>query len=154
MYEFRKATLGDIEALARTRVRFLCDGRDDSPHLRKKLLENNAEFFLNAMSDDSFIAWVAVYNGEIVATSGLTIYNIPPNRVCPTGKVAYLSNMFTISEYRRQGIGSKLLELIMDEARRCGCERVILNATSMGRGLYEKFGFEHSEDSMWYCPGR
>jgi GNAT superfamily N-acetyltransferase len=154
MYEFRKATLGDIEALARTRVRFLCDGRDDLPHLRKKLLENNVEFFLSAMSDDSFIAWVAVYNGEIIATSGLTIYNIPPNRVCPTGKVAYLSNMFTISEYRRQGIGSKLLDLIMDEARSYGCERVILNATSLGRGLYEKYGFMHSEDSMWYYPGR
>jgi GNAT superfamily N-acetyltransferase len=154
MYEYRKATLGDVEALARTRVRFLCDGRDDSPHLRKKLLENNAEFFLSAMSDDSFIAWVAVLNGEIIATSGLTIYNIPPNRVCPTGKVAYLSNMFTIGEYRRRGIGSKLLELIMDEARSRGCERVILNATSMGRGLYDKFGFEHSADSMWYYPVR
>jgi hypothetical protein len=39
---------------------------------------------------------------------------------------------------------------MIDEAKAKGCTKVLLNATKMGRPLYEKFGFCDIDDEMVY----
>ena len=50
-------------------------------------------------------------------------------------------NIFTFPEYRGQGIGTKLFEMIVEEAKIRGCKKITLNATDAGRPLYMKYGF-------------
>ena len=69
---------------------------------------------------------------------------------CPTGKVTYISNMFTYPEYRKHGIATKLFALTVEEAKKQGCIKILLNATDMGRPLYEKFGFKDTANDMVY----
>ena len=64
-----------------------------------------------------------------------------------TGKIAYITNVYTRNEYRKQGIATKLLELIIDEIKYKGCKFVRLHASSEGKKLYEKIGFRHTGES-------
>lgn len=65
------------------------------------------------------------------------------------GGEAYISELFVRPQFAGQGIGSKLLELAIDEARRWGCARVSLlnrrDRESYRRGFYAKHGFQERE---------
>ena len=56
--------------------------------------------------------------------------------------------MYTASEYRRQGISIHTLDLLVKNAREQGVTQIALEATEMGRPLYEKYGFVKMEDEM------
>lgn len=102
------------------------------------------------LNQGDFSAWVAVEKQKIVAMGvGTPCIFCPPNDGCPCGKTAYIGNMYTLSAYRRQGIGQHLL---MEEAKRDGCERIQLVTSDMGRPLYEKAGFAASGTAMAHYP--
>ena len=60
-------------------------------------------------------------------------------------------NMYTDPEYRRKGIAMRTLDLLVQEAWGRGIHFIALEATSMGRPLYERYGFCRMEDEM-YLP--
>lgn len=66
----------------------------------------------------------------------------------PTGKKAYIMNMYTAPEYRRQGIAFHILDLLVNAAKKQGVSQIALEATDMGRPLYEKYGFVRMQDEM------
>ena len=57
-------------------------------------------------------------------------------------------NMYTNPEYRRKGIGYKTLDMLVQDARSKGVTAISLEATEMGRPLYEKYGFIRMNDEM------
>ncbi len=50
-------------------------------------------------------------------------------------------NMYTALEYRIQGIAIYTLDLLVNDVREQGVSQIALEATEMGRPLYEKYGF-------------
>lgn len=143
--EFRKATLKDVETLVELRKQQLID--EGFPVLQNIDVELK-NYFNRALADNSFISWLALKDSVIVATSGLCFYQLPPNYFNLSGNNAYVTNMFTLKEYRRQGIASALLEKILFEARSLGFSVVRLHASSDGKGLYSKFGFIPTDGYM------
>lgn len=61
---------------------------------------------------------------------------------------AYVMNMYTNLDYRRLGIAYKTLELLVADAKEKGVKAISLEATDMGKALYEKFGFVKMNDEM------
>jgi GNAT superfamily N-acetyltransferase len=59
----------------------------------------------------------------------------------PTGKTGLLSSMYTLKPYRRKGIASQLLDMVINEAHQYGCSVVQITASDMGVHLYRKYGF-------------
>lgn len=57
-------------------------------------------------------------------------------------------NMYTAPEYRRRGVAFHTLDLLVKAARERGAGQIGLEATQMGRPLYEKYGFVKLEDEM------
>jgi len=57
-------------------------------------------------------------------------------------------NMLTFPGYRNQGIGAELLKRIVEEAKQLGYKKITLNASEMGRPLYEKYGFKDVDNAM------
>ena len=51
-------------------------------------------------------------------------------------------------EYRRQGIAFHTLDLLINDAKKQGVLQIALEATDMGRPLYERYGFVKMEDKM------
>jgi GNAT superfamily N-acetyltransferase len=66
----------------------------------------------------------------------------------PTGYKAYIMNMYTVPEYRRKGVAYKTLDLLVSDAKDRGINAISLEATDMGRPLYEKYGFVKMDDEM------
>ena len=154
MIEYRKACAGDIDALTEIRITFLREVNGARLGLVKdRLLQENRLYFQQAILDGTFVAWLAFDGSSIIGTSGLTLYQVPPSCSCINGKIGYISNIYTLPGYRNQGIASRLLKSSMEEAKARGCTKIVLNATDMGRPLYEKIGFVDAENEMVYRSG-
>ena len=77
-----------------------------------------------------------------VAGIGLMLIEWPPGPTHPTSdKRGYVLNVFVEPSHRRQGLAAKLMELADSEFVNRGATYAILNATKMGRPLYEKLGW-------------
>ena len=150
MMEYRMATLADMEVLLTIRMDFLRDAQGIPNGGESALIEANRAFLLSSLADGSFVQWLALDGTEIVGTSSVSMYLLPPNALRLPGKVAYIGNMFTYPAHRKQGIAAKLLSLAVDSAKKTGCSEICLDATEMGRSIYENFGFRKNEDAMVY----
>ena len=87
-------------------------------------------------------------NGKFIGAGGVSFYQVMPTYHNPTGKKAYIMNMYTNPEYRRRGIAYHTLDLLIKDAREQGISQIALEATDMGRPLYERYGFVKMEDKM------
>jgi GNAT superfamily N-acetyltransferase len=154
MIAYRKAAAQDFSILAQMRVDMLCEDTDHPEEFRKKLRDNTLRYMQAGLCEESFVIWVAEEDGRIIAMGGAAFFALPPNDWCPEGKTAYIGNLYTVPECRGQGIGTRLFSLIVEEAKARGCERILLNATDMGRPIYEKCGFGDSPTAMAYYPKR
>lgn len=142
---YRKATEDDIPQLIELRIKQLIDeGYPETRDIRKEL----AEYFISSLSNGALICWVGVVRGKIIATGGLCFYQLPGSFSNPTGKNAYITNMYTSDEYRNHGIASLLVDKLLTEAKSLGYSMVKLHASSHGKGVYEKAGFVNADGYM------
>ncbi|MCL1900873.1 MAG: GNAT family N-acetyltransferase [Firmicutes bacterium] len=148
MISYRKADIKDADKLIGLRGALLMEIGNLSEFERREIEAANRRYFNLALKDNSFISWIALNDDKIVATSGLCFSVVPPFLGCLDGKTAYIMNMYTVKEYRNQGIGAELLKRIVEEAKNLGYKKITLNATTVGRKLYEKFGFKEVNNSM------
>ena len=149
MITFRKAVLTDIPELVRLRIEFISkiNSTSESPLDLSKELFN---YFKESMEKGTFAAWLASDNENLIATSGICFYTVPPSFSNLTGNTSYIMNMYTLEQYRNQGIASELFERIIEEAKSRGCKKIYLHATESGRPLYKKFGFKETDNEMAY----
>lgn len=137
----------DLDTLVRTRVEVLCaaNGLDDEADLSD--VERQSRLYYQQAWDDH--AALLVYDGEkVVATGGVSFYRVMPTCCNPSGRKAYIMNMYTAPAWRRQGIAQKTLDMLVGECRRRGVNFITLEATVAGRPLYEKYGFVAMGDEM------
>ena len=150
MIEYRKAGLGDIAELARMRIEFLNEVQTLEAGIgNDELYVNLKEYFLENMNTGCFMAWIATDDEAIVGISGIYFYSLPPSYKKPNGKVAYIMNMYTRPAYRGKGIAPTLFGRLIEESKKRGCEKISLNATDMGKPIYQKFGFKLSDNDMF-----
>ena len=147
----RKAVKSDIETLIKLRIDYLTeDGGELTADEKSKTVEKLHEYFSKHIESEDFFAALAEVDGKTAAVAFMVIQEKPINpRYFITGKTAVLLNVLTYSEYRRQGIATKLLELLIEEAKREDASFIELSATSMGKSVYEKLGFVEKSPSSY-----
>lgn len=146
---YKRASLEDLELLTKTRITVLraANRLDDTVDMNI-VEEQSRDYYRHSLADESHIAYL-VYDGEIFAGSGgVSFFRVMPTFHNPDGRKAYIMNMYTSPEYRRKGIGRQTLSLLVSAAREKGISAISLEATDMGRPLYEKFGFACMEHEM------
>ena len=144
--KYRIATIDDIEQISELRKRQL---QDEGQNPTVNMDDNLHLFFREKMSSGELIECVAEDdNGTIVATSAIIFMDFPPSFNNKTGKCGYVANMYTADEYRGQGIAGDLIELLEEEARKCGIEKLFLHASEMGRKAYVKSGYIQTDIYM------
>lgn len=79
------------------------------------------------------IAFVCEHDRQLVATVGITLFEIMPTTKYPNGRVARLMNMYVEPSYRHQGIAKKLLDYVMMYAKEHRIGKVMLNPSQMGK---------------------
>ena len=150
---YRRAGAGDIDILTATRTLVLraANGLDESADMSEVERESR-KYYEECFSKDCHAAYL-VYEGErVVGTGGISFYQVMPTYHNPSGWKAYVMNMYTHPDYRRRGIAYHMLELLAKEAGSRKISLIALEATSMGRPLYEKFGFVPMEHEMELPP--
>ena len=148
-YEYKKATIADIDELVRTRIIVLRAANKLSNDVDMSLVEKESyEYYKSALETGEHIAYLVYDNKNFIGAGGVSFYKVMPTYHNPTGKKAYIMNMYTASEYRRQGIAFHTLDLLVKDIRKQGVSQITLEATEMGRPLYEQYGFVKMEDEM------
>ena len=148
-YEYKKATIVDIDELIRTRIIVLRAANNLSDDVDMSVVEKESyEYYKRALETGEHIAYLVYDKENFIGAGGVSFYQVMPTYHNPTGKKAYIMNMYTAPEYRRQGIAINTLDLLVKDARKQGVTQIALEATDMGRPLYEKYGFVKMEDEM------
>jgi len=151
--DYRKATIKDLEELVRTRIIVLraANKLDESADM-SEVERQSRDYYKKALTDGSHTAYL-VYDGDkFIGAGGVSYYRIMPTYHNPSGEKAYIMNMYTAPDYRRKGIAFKTLDLLIQDAKERGVNAISLEATDMGRPLYEKYGFVKMNDEMELQP--
>ncbi|MCR5415468.1 MAG: GNAT family N-acetyltransferase [Pseudobutyrivibrio sp.] len=147
--EIKVATLKDIDILTSSRVEVLraANKLDESVDMTE-VEEQSRKYYERALEDGSHIAILVMEGDKFIGAGGVSFYEVMPTYHNPSGKKAYVMNMYTNPEYRRQGIAYKTLDTLVKMSKERGVEQISLEATEMGRPLYEKYGFTQMESEM------
>ena len=145
----KKATIADIDELIRTRIIVLRAANNLSDDVDMSVVEKESyEYYKRALETGEHIVYLVYDKENFIGAGGVSFYQVMPTYHNPTGRKAYIMNMYTAPEYRRQGIAINTLDLLVKDARKQGVTQIALEATDMGRPLYEKYGFVKMEDEM------
>lgn len=145
--EYRKAGIDDIDTLVEFRILFLNDYKDHTRDEETYVLEKNiSDYFEKAIPDGKFVAFIAVIEDNVVASSGMEVRDVAP-RYGPllNGRMGYIMNMYTLPDFRRKGISARLLRMLIEEARKLDVGLLHLHASTDGSGIYRRAGFVPAE---------
>lgn len=147
--EYRKANLADIDILTKTRIQVLRMANKLSNDVDMSEVERESySYYKKCFSDSSHVAYLIFDEDMLIGAGGISFYNVMPTYHNPSGRKAYIMNMYTHPDYRRKGIAYKTLKLLILEAKSNGISSIALEATDMGRPLYIKYGFVTMKDEM------
>ncbi|MBE5840030.1 MAG: GNAT family N-acetyltransferase [Butyrivibrio sp.] len=147
--EYRKATIDDLDMLVSTRITVLraANKLDDNVDMSEVERESR-DYYEKALLDESHTAYLVFDDGEFVGAGGVSYFRVMPTYHNPSGRKAYIMNMYTAPDHRRRGIAYNTLDLLVKDAKEKGIDAISLEATDMGRPLYERYGFVKMNDEM------
>lgn len=148
-FHYQKATLEDIDLLTKTRIQVLRAANKLPEDADLSEVERQSyNYYRKALADGTHTAYLVFDEDVFVGAGGISYYCVMPTFHNPSGKKAYIMNMYTVPEYRRRGISYRTLDLLVQEAKSKGILSISLEATEMGRPLYEKYGFVQMNHEM------
>jgi len=147
--DYKRATLNDLEELVRTRIIVLraANKLDENTDM-SEVERQSRDYYKKALADGTHTAYLVYDNDRFIGAGGVSYYRVMPTYHNPRGEKAYIMNMYTAPDYRRKGIAFKILDLLVQDAKERGITAISLEATDMGRPLYEKYGFVKMNDEM------
>lgn len=140
--EIKRADLNDLETLIKWRITVLKEVFELPEDYDLTVLKSeNRLYYQEQLNTGGHIACFA-YNGEkIVGCGGVCIYSEMPSPDNPSGKCAYLMNIYTAPEWRKNGVGKRIVEWLVDKARNLKITKIYLETSDAGRELYKSLGF-------------
>lgn len=146
---YKRATLKDIDILTKTRTEVLRAANQLSADTdMSEVKRQSCDYYKKALLDGSHIAYLVFDESRFVGTGAVSFFQVMPTYHNPSGNKAYIMNMYTAPEYRRKGIACKMLDILIRDIRDRGVTAISLEATDMGRPLYEKYGFVKMDNEM------
>lgn len=115
-----------------------------------ELLRANRSYYSHAIRSGTHIAVVA---GECVTDMGcgaLCLQQELPSPDNPSGRCAYLMNIYVRPEHRQKGIAHDVVRWLVQYAKDAGCGKIYLETTDAGRRIYEDLGFVDLKGYMKY----
>ena len=97
---------------------------------------------IGTLSNPKSIFIVVEINSIIVGVASLHIIEKL------TRKMGLIEDVAVDSNYRGKGIGIKLIQNLTSEAKKMGCDKIVLNSSKDNVSFYEKSGFKVNEIQM------
>lgn len=89
-----------------------------------------------------YLGWFALAGEQVVAGTGLWLMPWPAAPIDVVQTRGYILNVYTHSDYRRQGLARRLVTLAVEWCEAHNLATVELHASPQGRALYEDLGFK------------
>jgi len=147
MIEIREATPDDAPGLAALRWEF----RSERPGLvedRDEFVARCAAWMRGQLTTNlQWRAWVVVDGAAIVGQLWAHLFEKLPNPTTERERHLYVSNVY-VTPRIRGGVGSRLVQTVLDWAAAQNVDRVILWPSDRSRTMYKRFGFETPDDIL------
>lgn len=146
----RQATAADLDELARLRWDFSPDqvaaGRQSFEAFRAGF----EIFWASALAGGNWTVWVAEREERLVANIWVQVIDkVPrPGRFGGHNRYGYVTNVYTEPARRGQGIGSQLLQSVIEWARAQDLEFLVVWPGEESVAFYERAGFRPSPDAL------
>lgn len=144
MIELRQITAMPTLMMWRQEVLRHVFGEEPSP----RLLVENRRYYQAHIADDTHFAIKALSDGEDAGCGAICITDELPSPANPTGKCAYVMNVYVRKAFRKRGIAHEIVKRLVEEARLRDCGKIYLETTAEGRPVYESIGFRDLPDIM------
>jgi GNAT superfamily N-acetyltransferase len=148
MFETRLATVADAELIARHRRSMFVDAGQAEDAKLQAMVENFIVWVRPRLSDGSYVGWLVEEDGRVAAGAGMWLMDFPPHWMDAEPLRAYLLNFYVDPAFRGQGLAYELLTTAVNDARRRGIKVVSLHASKFGKPLYERNGFESTNEMI------
>lgn len=146
MINYRLAEKSDIDNLVKLRAEFI--GLNKSHEAFEEVYENIKGYFEDKILTKECVTILAEDENSIIGTGIAFFYESAPSLSNISGKNAYITSMYVKEEYRRMKIGSTILEKLIEISKTNHAQFIMLNATEIGRKLYNQYGFKDIENGM------
>jgi len=146
MITYKKSTIDDLDVLIQIRLEMLkiVNSLPEDYVFSPVLISETKKYYTQGNQTT-----VLAFDGEkAIGCATLSYIYIMPTFSHPTGNRSHLMNVYTNSNYRRQGIGAVMVKMLIDEAREKGVTEISLDATQMGQPLYKALGFTENDSAM------
>ncbi|MDE5793139.1 MAG: GNAT family N-acetyltransferase [Muribaculaceae bacterium] len=138
----------DIDTLMSWRAEVICHVFGELP--TQTLLEANRMYYENHIADGTHVAFVASYDGVECGCGAVCFTDELPSPDNPTGRCAYLMNIYVREAFRKHGIAHRVVSHLIDVAKKRGCGKIYLETTADGKSVYSSLGFKDMPDMMKY----
>jgi putative acetyltransferase len=88
--------------------------------------------------------WVVEAGGRVLGHGQMAVEEKEGQRV------AYVRSLYFTPEVKGKGLGQELMRLMLEEAKRAGARRMVLESSLTSLGFYEKLGFRPTGPAMRY----
>jgi len=138
----RAATPADLDVVMRHRRSMFADMGNRERADLDAMDASSRPLFARALGEGSYRGWLAQdHDGRVVAGGGIIMLRYHSSPRDPSPQRAWIVNMYTEPEHRRQGLARRLMDEMIGWCRGRRMTTVYLHASEEGRALYESLGF-------------
>lgn len=149
----RLAEAKDVDQLIKMRWDFTIERDESKKDASFTAFEKECySFFEKAFTSGQWFAWVVEVAGKIVSHIYIELIQKVPRPGRVTHPFAYLTNVYTVPEYRNMGVGSKLLSFINEWIKENDYEFVIVWSSDEAISFYQKNGYVYCQEPFEYFP--
>ena len=111
---YKKATIEDINLLTKSRIEVLKAANKLADDVDMAEVETQAQdYYKKALPNGTHTAYLVFDSDRFIGAGGISYYRVMPTYHNVSGNKAYIMNMYTNPDYRRLGIATKTLELLV-----------------------------------------
>ena len=114
------------------------------------MLAANRLYYENHIADGTHVAFVVSYGGVECGCGAVCFTDELPSPDNPTGRCAYLMNIYVREPFRKHGIAHYVVSHLIEAAKSRDCGKIYLETTVDGKSVYSSLGFKDMPDMMKY----
>ena len=145
---YRTATAADAQTLATLRWQFRNEESGDQfPESdRVQFVRDCGAWFATELASGSTVVWVADNAGMIISQICIRIVRKIPTPRKFENYIGYITNVYTLPDYRNQGIGTQLMEYVKQWAHEQKFDVLFVWPSDRSRPFYQRAGFKLEND--------
>jgi ribosomal protein S18 acetylase RimI-like enzyme len=159
-FRIRPATIADISLIAAHRAAMFRDMGRLATNSEAILVRATADYLREALPREEYLGWVAESTPsqtKPIGGAGVQFRSLLPRPRSAGdglefGPEAIVLNVYVEPEWRRRGVGEALMRLVLIALADRGVGRIVLHASPDGRRLYERLGFEPTNEMLLEIP--